>query len=524
MTKAIGRNGMLNSLVWLSAVALLAFISGVPAFAQEAPTDQEEVAEVSCAAKKMQIFFYYLASNRSQTGDEHEIECKGRKEKIKSPLWVNEELPRMLGTKAWRDPVEGDITEAQLWQTPISLVYAYMEIAKKTFMPADGGSGVPPSMLTREFADAKVRYQLSLDRVYRARLFDSMGGRGRTMLSLLSLIDKEMDAVGDALATNNQDQFISAVTAAAVLSQDMFQQAFNTPRGQFNDKAESRGIMPLFLTGLGILVCFFGTYKLLTRKETTKLIEEYAVKSEQWTSAFNRQFLKVKVQYMVGAPIALFALAGILTGNFVLFLLFTAAGGVVGLKAPMMILDIMKQRRGKNIDAQLIDALILLSNSLKSGMDIVQGFEMVGQDLQPPISEEFLLVIKNYQLGTSFEHALEGMEERVSSRLLAYMIKAIVIQRQVGGNLTKIFERIVDNIREESKLEEKTNALTAQQRIQSMVVGIMPWILVGMMFMFQPETMTKFYTSVVGMIVLVFCIFWIAIGMKLVAAMGKIRV
>ncbi|NLO92416.1 MAG: hypothetical protein GX410_10575 [Elusimicrobia bacterium] len=524
MIKAMTKFFFCVKLRFLPVAALLAFFCAGQAFADYVPTDKEEVDEVTCASKKMQIFFYYLASNRSQTGDEHEIECKGRKEKVKSPLWINEELPRMLGTKAWRDPVEGEITEAQLWQTPISLVYAYMEIAKKTFMPADGGSGVPPSMLTREFADAKVRYQLSLDRVYRARLFDSMGGRGRTMLSLMSLIDKEMDAVGDALAANNQDQFISAITATAVLSQDMFQQAFSTPRGQFNDKSGGGGLMPLLLTGIGLIICFFGTYKLLTRKETTKLIEEYTVKSEQWTSAFNRQFLKVKVQYLVGAPIGVFALAGMMTGNFILFLLFTGAGVVVGLKAPMIILDILKERRGKNIDAQLIDALILLSNSLKSGMDIVQGFEMVGQDLQPPISEEFLLVIKNYQLGTSFEHALEGMEERVSSRLLSYMIKAIVIQRQVGGNLTKIFERIVDNIREESKLEEKTKALTAQQRIQSMVVGIMPWILVGMMFMFQPDTMTKFYTSVVGIIVLIFCIFWIAIGMKLVAAMGKIKV
>ena len=149
---------------------------------------------------------------------------------------------------------------------------------------------------------------------------------------------------------------------------------------------------------------------------------------------------------------------------------------------------------------------------------------MVSRDLRPPISVEFSLVIKNYKLGSPFEKALEGMEDRVDSRLLSYMVKAIVLQRQVGGNLTKIFERIVENIREESKLEEKLQAMTAQQRIQAIVVGVMPWVMVGIMFVFQPDIMVSFYTSMVGIIVLVFCIVWIGIGIQLVNKLGEIKV
>jgi tight adherence protein B len=94
----------------------------------------------------------------------------------------------------------------------------------------------------------------------------------------------------------------------------------------------------------------------------------------------------------------------------------------------------------------------------------------------------------------------------------------------MGGNLTKVFERIVVDIREESKLEEKTQAMTAQQKIQSIVVGIMPWIMVGVMFMFQPDVMIKFYGSPLGMGVFMFCAVWIGIGMKVVSSLGKIRV
>jgi tight adherence protein B len=149
---------------------------------------------------------------------------------------------------------------------------------------------------------------------------------------------------------------------------------------------------------------------------------------------------------------------------------------------------------------------------------------MVQRELPPPISEEFGLCLKNYQLGTSIEKALEGVEERVQSRLLAYMIKAVCIQRQVGGNLTKIFDRIVENIREESKLTDKTAAMTAQQRIQAIVVGAMPWVMLIIMFAFQPGPMKEFYFSGIGIFTLLFCTIWISIGMKVVNKLGDISV
>ena len=112
----------------------------------------------------------------------------------------------------------------------------------------------------------------------------------------------------------------------------------------------------------------------------------------------------------------------------------------------------------------------------------------------------------------------------MQSRLLSYMIKAVIIPRSVGGNLTKIFDRIVENIREESKLVEKTAAMTAQQRIQASVVGIMPWVMLIIMFLFQPATMKEFYFSPIGFFTLFFCTIWIGIGMKVVNKLGDISV
>ena len=193
-------------------------------------------------------------------------------------------------------------------------------------------------------------------------------------------------------------------------------------------------------------------------------------------------------------------------------------GAFVSIRMPAAVVDALKKSRGKRVNKQLMDSLILLSNSLRSGMDIVQGFELVSKDMLPPIADEFGLVVKNYQLGTPFEKALDGLSDRVESRMLSYIIKAIIIQRQVGGN------RLVENIREESKLEEKLQAMTAQQKIQSIVVSIMPFVMMLVMFIFNPSQMISFYTSPVGMFVFLFCVIWIGIGMKVLKKMGEVRV
>ena len=339
------------------------------------------------------------------------------------------------------------------------------------------------------------------------------------------------------VSSNWKTKFRKSSIALAILSNTIYSDIVNKPAPVMPD-VKSKGnryqrILINVLMSLGTLLVFFAAYKFIEDRnaQISMLVQEYLQKSTTWADDYSRQFLDINVKYIVLGTLAIFCLLGaffaIGAGGFFgvfMFFVFFVAGLYIGLKMPGMILDSLKRRRGEKINKQLMDALILLSNSLKSGMDIVQGFEMVSSDLRPPISDEFGLVIKNYKLGTPFEKSLENMEERVESRLLSYMVKAIVLQRQVGGNLTKIFERIVENIREESKLEEKLQAMTAQQKIQSLVVAIMPWIMVGVLFVFQPEVMIKFYTKPIGIAILFMCIVWIGIGIKMVSKLGEIRV
>ena len=489
---------------------------------------RDQMDEVSCAAVKMQLFYYYLAPERDAKLKDYPIKCKGTTVNIKMPSWLETSVPVMLGNKVWRDPEEGEINEAALWQTPVSILYEFLELTKKTFPREEMGAEIAPGLLVKEYADIRIRFQMSLDRLYRAKRSDSMNGRGRTMLSVFNLILREMESISDAISSADQERYAAAVAAISVMSQDSFSLLFRAPRAYTPPPEPSKYQQAIYTaaTVFGIMLVFLAVriFFIMNERETEKMVGDYSTKVDKWTNDFSRQFIDIKVHYLVFIPAGLFSLLGLLTFNLLAFVFLTALGMYIGLKTPAFVLNTMKIRRGLKIDIQLMDALILLANALRSGLDIVQGFEMVSKDLLPPISDEFSLVIKNYQLGTPFERALGVMEDRVSSKMLSYMIRAIVLQRQMGGNLTKVFERIVVDIREESKLEEKTKAMTAQQRIQSIVVGIMPWVMVGVMFMFQPDTMIKFYGSPLGMGVFVGCAIWIAIGMKVVSSLGKIKV
>ncbi len=514
-----------------AVIILLGAFAGKPA--EAGVFTQSEMEEVSCAALKTQLFYYYLDPARDPKVVNFPMTCKGVKSNFVMPKWVEPAVVEMSGRKVWRDPEEGEISEATLWQTPVSIIYEYLELTRKTFPPESGGANIQPGLLVKEYADIRIRFQMSMDRLYRARtrdvtMGDSMGGRGRTIMSHFVLILKEMESIADAISSTNQRRYADAVLASAVLSQDAFRTLFREsrkyePPPKESDKAK---VFNTALSMLGIILIFLAVQAFFAMNDdkTNAMMGDYSKKVSTFTEAFSRQFININVKYLVLGPAALFSLLGLLTMNIFAFLIFSAIGMAIGMRTPQFVLNTMKAARGRKVDTQLMDGLILLSNCLRSGLDIVQGFEMVSKDLIPPISDEFGLVIKNYQLGMTFEKSLGVMEERVDSKMLAYMIRAIVLQRAVGGNLTKVFERIVIDIREESKLEEKTKAMTAQQKIQSIVVGIMPWVMVSVMFMFQPETMIKFYSSPLGMATACFCVIWVAIGMKVVASLGNIRV
>ena len=521
----------------------------VPATLDARALNSNDRRRIQCAQDKMRILAEFFDVQLSADKKVYQLSnvCGPSKKEIRMPEWFGEELPKLEANKVVYVPNEGTYSEADLWRQAFSNIYLYLDRADKSLDP---NQPVVLEQLSRGYVGNRINLMATLDRLnkYLSRgnkmviMKDSLGGRARGMLATMEMMNNEFFSTIESFSSPQaarDNKYRQSVMAVVTLANHLFSQFRTSPIPVYPPKPEIYKTTPadrafsLFLTLLGSALAGFAVYSLLDnkREDILRLTADYKQKSMAWAEDFNRQFVTIDVKYIVFGTIGVFSLLGlalgVMTGGFggvLVFLLVVFGGAVLSIRMPAAVLDTLKKSRGKKINAQLMDSLILLSNSLRSGMDIVQGFEMVSKDMLPPISDEFGLVVKNYQLGTPFEKALDGLSERVDSRMLAYIIKAIIIQRQVGGNLTVIFSRLVENIREESKLEEKLQAMTAQQKIQSIVVSIMPFVMMIVMFIFNPSQMIGFYTSPIGIFVFMFCIIWIAIGMKVLKKMGEVRV
>ena len=190
--------------------------------------------------------------------------------------------------------------------------------------------------------------------------------------------------------------------------------------------------------------------------------------------------------------------AGIVRG-----FVFALVGAVVALNSPRIILHVLRRRRIARFNVQLVDSLVSMSSALKAGFSILQAFESVVKQNLNPISQEFSLFLQQMRIGVKFEEALRNMEERVGSDDLMLMNQSIEIARQTGGNLTEVFEKIASTIRERMRIQQRIRSLTAQGRLQGIVVGSVPLFLLFLMTMIDPRMMMPFFQSKIGIGMLV---------------------
>ena len=193
----------------------------------------------------------------------------------------------------------------------------------------------------------------------------------------------------------------------------------------------------------------------------------------------------------VGVPVVLFLMSFALPtlGNPIVLLI----GGLVGFMLPRFWLGRRKSGRMNAFNKQLPDTITLIANALRAGSSFLQAIELVVRESQPPISTEFGRVIREVNLGLSFDVALENMVRRVRSDDLELMATAIAIQHTVGGNLAEILDSIAYTIRERVRIKGEIKTLTAQGRLSGYVVGFLPMALAGFLFIAAPQFMKPMF-------------------------------
>lgn len=183
---------------------------------------------------------------------------------------------------------------------------------------------------------------------------------------------------------------------------------------------------------------------------------------------------------------------------------------LIGFLAPSMLVKMKKKSILKKIDQQLPDTIMLISNSLKAGYSFMQAVEVASRELPPPISLEFKQMLKEVNLGVSTEIALESLTQRVQSEDMKLVILAVLIQRQIGGNLSEILDNISDTIRSRIKVKGEISILTAQGRISGLIISLLPLALGFAIFILNPTYITVLFVDPLG---------WMMLGMSLMMQM-----
>ena len=197
-----------------------------------------------------------------------------------------------------------------------------------------------------------------------------------------------------------------------------------------------------------------------------------------------------------------------------------AAGSLVtfaGWKFPRPFVDFLYIRRVKKFEEQMIDALGLMANGLKSGLSIVQSIAMVVKEMPNPIHQELNLVLNENRLGVSVEEAFSNLAKRVKSDDVEMFVTSINILKETGGNLAETFDTISVTVRERLKIEKKIDSMTQAGFFQGMVLLATP-VLIGLyMYSTDPETMKPMFTSNIGwgillVVVILECVAYFAIS------------
>ena len=179
-------------------------------------------------------------------------------------------------------------------------------------------------------------------------------------------------------------------------------------------------------------------------------------------------------------------------------LISLSIGAVIGIFLPRMYVGRQQSKRLIRFNEQLADMLNLMVNGLRAGYSTMQAMEAISKELPPPICDEFRRVVQEMQIGIPMEQALANLLRRIPSEDLDFVITAINVQREVGGNLAEILDVITYTIRERVRIKGEIRVLTAQVMVSGKILAIMPVGLIGVLWFLNKEYIMEFFNPANG--------------------------
>lgn len=242
----------------------------------------------------------------------------------------------------------------------------------------------------------------------------------------------------------------------------------------------------------------------------------------------NEMFISAGVNLKPEEFIMLRIFLAVLVGG-IFYLIFSnililIIGAIIGYFIPKLWLKNKRKKRIRKFNDGLPDMINTMIGSLKAGYSLGQAIKTVSEESPSPIKEEIGILIKELSYGVTMEEGLNNLNARMPSIDLEILIRAILIQREVGGNLSEILEIIVNTIRQRKKIEREVRTFTAQGRLSGKIIGCLPIALGLILFLFDKQYITDFVGNIIGKIAIGIGILFAILGFIIINRITKIEV
>ena len=199
-------------------------------------------------------------------------------------------------------------------------------------------------------------------------------------------------------------------------------------------------------------------------------------------------------------------------------------GALVGILMGFALLGMRIRRRRKKFTNQLGDMLTMVANALRAGFSFMQAFELISREMDAPMGREVQLVVNEVNLGNTLESALDNMQRRVASPDFELVVTAVLIQRQVGGDLASILDTISETIAERVRMRREVMTLTAQGRASALVVSCIPIGLAGAVSIMNPNYLKPLIETDLGRMFIIAAVVLQLIGFIIIHRIVDIKI
>jgi tight adherence protein B len=211
------------------------------------------------------------------------------------------------------------------------------------------------------------------------------------------------------------------------------------------------------------------------------------------------------------------------------FFIFNSAplmvlGVLIGLAIPNIILKVRYSARIRKFNDQLLDAISMLSSCIKGGLSLLQGLEVLVEEMPVPMSQELGLVVRENRMGIPLEECLKRLEKRMNIEELGLVVNALLVARETGGELPKVFSRLTITIRDNRKLRESIKTLTLQGRMQGVIMSFLPIAFVAWVVSVNKHHFDIMLETDIGRTLLIIAVILQAVGMVLIKIFSTINI